>query len=68
MFAGHPSIQRGDDEWGMLGRSWMGPFFPSPPKGAESHVMLGEQLDQGPGEKAESKGSQAVAFPNPPCT
>lgn len=54
-----------------MGNAWQvldGPVLPSPPKGAESHVMLGEQLDQGPGEKAESKGSQAVAFPNPPCT
>ena len=27
--------------------------------------MLGEQLDQGPREKAASKGSQPVAFPTP---
>lgn len=31
----------------MLGRCQTDPFFPSPQKGAESHVMLGKQLDQG---------------------
>jgi len=55
-----------------MGNAWQSPdgpiFFPSPPRRAESHDMPGKQLDQGPGEKAASKGSLPVAFTNPPCT
>lgn len=66
MFAGHPSVWRGEDEWGTLGRSQTDPFFPSPPKGAHSCVMLGEQLDQGPGDKAAKQGKSAHGLSNPP--
>lgn len=62
---GIPLSRAGEDEWEMLGKSQTDPFFPSPPKGAHSHVMLGKQPDQSPRDKAPSKGSQPVAFPNP---
>lgn len=52
----------------MLGRCYMDSFFPSPLTQAGSCVLPGEQLVQGAGEKAASKGSQPVAFPNPLCT
>lgn len=70
LLARYPSLHRGEDEWRMLGRCYVDSFFPSPPKQAASCVLPGKQLvlELGSREKAASKGSQPVAFPNPSCT